>query len=171
MVLLTTPDRLRGRAISGHLLAAYAANSVGQLYVAAMVGAVGAGVTMRLGGVLTEVMTILSVWRIPALITQGTQLVATPPAEAAPAGTATSTATPTSSAHGPTAALRATREPEWDTGAVDRQLPHQQGAAALGASSASDLAVPGGGDVTIPPGFAPPPSYAASIMLPLLLHR
>ena len=68
VVLVSTPDRLRGRAHSGHQLAAYVANSLGQLYVAAMVGAVGAGTTMKLGGAITELMTLLIAWRIPALM-------------------------------------------------------------------------------------------------------
>lgn len=68
VVMVTTPDHLRGRARSGHSLAANAANSVGQVYVAAMAGLVGCGETMVLGGGLTFLFTALAVWRIPALI-------------------------------------------------------------------------------------------------------
>jgi len=69
VVLLSTPDNLRGRAQSGHQMAAYVANSIGQVYVAFMVSQIGAGLTMQLGGVVTELMTGLSAWRIPALLT------------------------------------------------------------------------------------------------------
>ena len=67
--MLTTPDHLRGRARSGHSLAANAANSVGQIYVATMAGWIGCGPTMILGGALTLVLTGVAVWRIPALVT------------------------------------------------------------------------------------------------------
>ena len=69
VVLLSTPDHLRGRAQSGHQMAAYVANSIGQLYVGFMVSAIGAGATMKIGGVVTEMMTGISAWRIPALLT------------------------------------------------------------------------------------------------------
>jgi hypothetical protein len=69
VVMMSTPDHMRGRARSGHSLAANAANSVGQIYVAAMAGWIGCGPTMLLGGVLTFGFTGLAVWRIPALMT------------------------------------------------------------------------------------------------------
>ncbi|KAL3922710.1 MAG: hypothetical protein SGPRY_004463 [Prymnesium sp.] len=69
VVLLTTPDNLRGRAQSGHQMAAYVANSIGQLYVGFMVGHFGAGITMKIGGVVTELMTLLAIYCIPALVT------------------------------------------------------------------------------------------------------
>ena len=50
-------------------MAAYVANSIGQMYVGFMVAQVGAGTTMKLGGVITELMTALFAWRIPALLT------------------------------------------------------------------------------------------------------
>ena len=50
-------------------MAAYLANSIGQLYVGFMAVQIGAGATMQLGGVITELMTALSAWRIPALLT------------------------------------------------------------------------------------------------------
>eukprot|EP01052_Picozoa_sp_SAG31_P008299 SAG31_NODE_417_length_15907_cov_6.901759_2_plen_133_part_00 len=61
VVMMTTPDHLRGRARSGHSLAANAANSVGQVYVAAMASWIGCGATMILGGVLTFAFTALAV--------------------------------------------------------------------------------------------------------------
>lgn len=67
--MLTTPDHLRGRARSGHSLAANCANSFGQVYVAAMAAWIGCGPTMLLGGFLTYGFTFLAVWRIPALWT------------------------------------------------------------------------------------------------------
>ena len=69
VVLLTTPDHLRGRAQSGHQMAAYLANSLGQIYVAFMASAIGPGTTMQLGGGITEVMTALSALKIPTLLT------------------------------------------------------------------------------------------------------
>ncbi len=69
VVMLTTPDRMRGRAQSGHSLAANAANSIGQLYVAAMASAIGAGPTMLLGGFITWVATGAALAKIPALWT------------------------------------------------------------------------------------------------------
>ena len=69
VVLLSTPDALRGRAQSGHQLAAYVANSIGQIYVAFMAAAVGPGHTMQIGGGITEAMTGLFAWRIPKLLT------------------------------------------------------------------------------------------------------
>ena len=49
-----------------------------------MVGAVGAGTTMKLGGGITELMTLLFAWRIPALMAY--------PRSAARRGTATAAA-------------------------------------------------------------------------------
>mmetsp|Transcript_6291 Transcript_6291/g.10445 ORF Transcript_6291/g.10445 Transcript_6291/m.10445 type:complete len:237 (-) Transcript_6291:72-782(-) len=68
VVMLTTPDSMRGRARSGHSLAANVANSLGQLYVAAMSTVIGPGFTMILGGVLTVVAVFCSVARIPELL-------------------------------------------------------------------------------------------------------
>ena len=55
VVLLTTPDAMRGRANAGHSLAANSANALGQIYVAALGSAIGAGPTLMLGGGLTWV--------------------------------------------------------------------------------------------------------------------
>jgi len=70
VVLITTPDKMRGRARSGHYLAANVANSLGQLYVAAMANWIGPGYTMMLGGVVTVCAVSLAVLRIPALWTK-----------------------------------------------------------------------------------------------------
>ena len=67
VVLLTTPDELRGRASSGHSLAANLANSLGQVYVSAMAGAIGPGPTELLGGVLTWLSVALAVYKIPKI--------------------------------------------------------------------------------------------------------
>ena len=66
------------QARSGHSLAANAANSVGQIYVATMAGWIGADRTMILGGVLTLLFTALALWRIPALLTFRDDQVTTP---------------------------------------------------------------------------------------------
>eukprot|EP00472_Partenskyella_glossopodia_P011934 CAMPEP_0197538724 /NCGR_PEP_ID=MMETSP1318-20131121/60439_1 /TAXON_ID=552666 /ORGANISM="Partenskyella glossopodia, Strain RCC365" /LENGTH=347 /DNA_ID=CAMNT_0043097215 /DNA_START=105 /DNA_END=1148 /DNA_ORIENTATION=- len=68
VVMITTPDNLRGRASSGHSLAAGVANALGHLYVANMASWIGPGETMVLGGLVTIVLTGLAVWRIPALL-------------------------------------------------------------------------------------------------------
>jgi hypothetical protein len=53
VVMLTTPDAMRGRANAGHSLAANSANALGQIYVAALGSAIGTGPTLMLGGGLT----------------------------------------------------------------------------------------------------------------------
>ncbi|MDG0866018.1 MFS transporter [Candidatus Lucifugimonas marina] len=50
IVQLTTPDRLIGRASSAHSFAAMSANNIGQMEVAFVSAAIGAGATMVLGG-------------------------------------------------------------------------------------------------------------------------
>ena len=50
IVQLTTPDRLIGRASSAHSFAAMTANNAGQMEVAFVSAAIGAGATMVLGG-------------------------------------------------------------------------------------------------------------------------
>mmetsp|Transcript_10390 Transcript_10390/g.22531 ORF Transcript_10390/g.22531 Transcript_10390/m.22531 type:complete len:114 (-) Transcript_10390:327-668(-) len=69
VVMLSTPDHLRGRARSGHSLAANVANSIGQVYVGYMAGAVGSGQTMILGGFLTIFFAHLAVYKYPGLLT------------------------------------------------------------------------------------------------------
>jgi hypothetical protein len=67
VVLITTPDNLRGRAQAGHVLAANVANALGQMYVAAMGASFGLPLTMGLGGALTWAAVGVAVWRIPTL--------------------------------------------------------------------------------------------------------
>ena len=67
VVLITTPDHLRGRAQAGHSLAANVANALGQMYVAAMGAAFGLPLTMGLGAALTWAAVGVAVWRIPKL--------------------------------------------------------------------------------------------------------
>ena len=50
IVQLTTPDRLIGRASSAHSFAAMSANNIGQMEVAFVSAAIGAGATMVVGG-------------------------------------------------------------------------------------------------------------------------
>jgi predicted MFS family arabinose efflux permease len=50
IVQLTTPDKLIGRASSAHSFAAMSANNIGQMEVAFVSAAIGAGATMVLGG-------------------------------------------------------------------------------------------------------------------------
>jgi len=63
IVQLTTPDRLLGRASSAHSFAAMGANNVGQMEVAFMSGAIGAGSTMILGGIIAIAVVGL-VWKL-----------------------------------------------------------------------------------------------------------
>jgi MFS family permease len=63
VVQLTTPDRLLGRASSAHSFAAMGANNVGQVEVAFMSGAIGAGPTMVMGG-LVAIVVVGLVWRL-----------------------------------------------------------------------------------------------------------
>ncbi len=53
MVQLTTPDRLIGRASSAHSFAAMGANNIGQMEVAFVAAAIGAGATMVIGGFIS----------------------------------------------------------------------------------------------------------------------
>lgn len=61
-VMLTTPDHMRGRAFALMILAAQTANNLGTIWVGAWAGAIGAGNTMMLGGVISIVATAL-IWR------------------------------------------------------------------------------------------------------------
>lgn len=60
-VMLTTPDHMRGRAFALLTLAATTANNVGTIWVGAWAGAIGAGNTMVLGGVISIGATLL-IW-------------------------------------------------------------------------------------------------------------
>ena len=61
-VMLTTPDAMRGRAFALMILAAQTANNVGTIWVGAWAGAIGAGNTMVLGGVISVTATALIWW-------------------------------------------------------------------------------------------------------------
>ena len=61
-VMLTTPDHMRGRAFALMILAAQTANNIGTIWVGAWAGAIGAGNTMVLGGLISVVATGL-IWR------------------------------------------------------------------------------------------------------------
>ncbi|MBI4340026.1 MAG: MFS transporter [Chloroflexi bacterium] len=61
IVQLTTPDKLLGRASSAHSFAAMGANNLGQIEVGIMSGAIGAGNTMVLGGVIS-VLVVAAIW-------------------------------------------------------------------------------------------------------------
>jgi MFS family permease len=62
-VQLTTPDHLRGRAVSFHAFSAMAANNIGTFEVGFMSERIGAGNTMLLGGAVS-VCVVLLVWRL-----------------------------------------------------------------------------------------------------------
>ena len=60
-VMLTTPDKMRGRAFALMILAAQTANNIGTIWVGAWVGTIGAGNTMVLGGIISITATAL-IW-------------------------------------------------------------------------------------------------------------
>ena len=62
-VMLTTPDRMRGRAFALLVLAAQTANNIGTIWVGAWAGAIGAGNTMVMAGFLSIGATFL-IWRL-----------------------------------------------------------------------------------------------------------
>ena len=64
-VQLTTPDHMRGRAVSFHSFSAMAANIIGTFEVGFMSERIGAGNTMLLGGTVS-VCVVLLVWRLIA---------------------------------------------------------------------------------------------------------
>jgi predicted MFS family arabinose efflux permease len=61
-VQLTTPDNMRGRAVSFHSVSAMSANNLGTFEVGFMSQQIGAGNTLVLGGVV-GVVVVLMVWR------------------------------------------------------------------------------------------------------------
>lgn len=61
-VMLTTPDQMRGRAYALMILAAQTANNIGTIWVGAWAGAIGAGNTMVLGGVISITATAAIWW-------------------------------------------------------------------------------------------------------------
>jgi hypothetical protein len=64
-VLLTTPDEMRGRAYALMILAAQTANNIGTIWVGFWAGAIGAGNTMVMGGIIsiTATAVIWYVWK------------------------------------------------------------------------------------------------------------
>ena len=64
-VLLTTPDEMRGRAYALIILAAQTANNIGTIWVGFWAGAIGAGNTMVMGGIIsiTATAVIWYVWK------------------------------------------------------------------------------------------------------------
>jgi len=64
-VLLTTPDEMRGRAYALMILAAQTANNIGTIWVGFWAGAIGAGNTMVMGGIIsiTATAAIWYVWK------------------------------------------------------------------------------------------------------------
>ena len=63
IVQLTTPDRLLGRASSAHSFSAMTANHLGQVEVGVLSGAIGAGNTMVLGGIIS-IVVVAAIWRL-----------------------------------------------------------------------------------------------------------
>jgi predicted MFS family arabinose efflux permease len=62
IVQMTTPDKLIGRASSAHSFAAMGANNLGQTTVGVLSGAIGAGNTMVLGGVVS-LLVVGAIWQ------------------------------------------------------------------------------------------------------------
>ena len=62
-VQLTTPDDMRGRAVSAHSVSAMTANNIGTFWVGAMSERIGAANTMLLGGAVS-VAVVAAVWRL-----------------------------------------------------------------------------------------------------------
>ena len=60
-VQLTTPDDMRGRAVSAHSVSAMTANNLGTFYVGIMSERIGAENTMLLGGVIS-IAVVIAVW-------------------------------------------------------------------------------------------------------------
>lgn len=62
-VQLTTPDDMRGRAVSAHSVSAMTANNLGTFWVGAMSERVGAANTMLLGGAISAAV-VAAAWRL-----------------------------------------------------------------------------------------------------------
>ena len=62
-VQLTTPDNMRGRAVSFSSVSAMNANNIGTFQVGLMAGQIGAANALMMGGVIAIVM-VLAVWRL-----------------------------------------------------------------------------------------------------------
>ena len=63
-VQLTTPDHMRGRAVSAHSVSAMTANNIGTFEVGFMSEQIGANRTMILGGVISVAVVILVWWLV-----------------------------------------------------------------------------------------------------------
>ena len=62
-VQLTTPDHMRGRAVSAHSVSAMSANNLGTFEVGFMSEQIGADRTMILGGMIS-VIVVIAIWRL-----------------------------------------------------------------------------------------------------------
>ena len=58
-VMLTTPDKMRGRAFSLMYVTAQTSNNIGTIWVGFWAGVIGASSTMVMGGIISIVMTLL----------------------------------------------------------------------------------------------------------------
>ena len=63
-VQLTTPDHMRGRAVSAHSVSAMTANNIGTFEVGFMSEQIGANRTMILGGIISVAVVILVWWLV-----------------------------------------------------------------------------------------------------------
>ena len=66
-VQLTTPDHMRGRAVSAHSVSAMTANNLGTFEVGFMSEQIGADRTMILGGLISVVVVILVWWLVKGI--------------------------------------------------------------------------------------------------------
>ena len=62
IVQLTTPDKLIGRVSAANIFASMGANNLGQIEVGLLCGAIGAGNTMVLGGIIS-LFVVGAIWR------------------------------------------------------------------------------------------------------------
>jgi len=62
IVQLTTPNEMRGRAVSFHSVAAMTANNIGHFEVGVMSDIIGAEKTMILGGILS-ILVVIIIWK------------------------------------------------------------------------------------------------------------
>ena len=66
-VQLTTPDEMRGRALSVQTLSAQTANNAGTIWVGVLSGAIGASSTLLLGGTLSMLFTVWVWFKVSAV--------------------------------------------------------------------------------------------------------
>ena len=62
IVQLTTPNEMRGRAVSFHSVSAMTANNIGHFEVGVMSDIIGANNTMILGGILS-IFVVIIIWK------------------------------------------------------------------------------------------------------------